>query len=269
MRPGPAAAAAAAPAMSLQARDLAIGHDRQALGGGIALGLQTGGVFALLGPNGSGKTTLMRTLLGLLAPIAGTVELDGQPLAALSERARARALAWVPQQAPGAFDWPVRDLVMMGRSAHADLLAAPSRADHAAVDAALDRLGITALAGRPSSRLSGGERQLALIARALAQQARFVLLDEPTASLDLGNQARVLREIRRLADEDGLGVLFSTHDPNHALRIADQALLLREGRPLATGPAGTVIHTDHLQALYGVPVQAAHDPQGRRWFMAG
>jgi iron complex transport system ATP-binding protein len=255
--------------MSLRARDLAIGHDRRALGGGIALGLQAGSVLALLGPNGSGKTTLMRTLLGLLAPVAGAVELDGRPLIAMAERARARALAWVPQQAPGAFDWSVRNLVMMGRSAHASLLAAPSRADHAAVDAALERLGIAALADRPSSHLSGGERQLALIARALAQQARFVLLDEPTASLDFGNQARVLREIRRLADEDGLGVLFSTHDPNHALRIADEALLLREGRPLAAGPARTVIDTVRLQALYGVPVQAAHDPHGHRWFMAG
>lgn len=255
--------------MSLQARQLAIGHDRQALGGGIALELRAGCVLALLGPNGSGKTTLMRTLLGLLAPVAGAVELDGQPIAALPARARARALAWVPQQAPGGFDWPVRALVMMGRSAHAGLLGAPSRADHAAVDAALARLGIAALADRPSSRLSGGELQLALIARALAQQARFVLLDEPTASLDFGNQARVLDEIRRLARDEGLGVLFSTHDPNHALRAADEALLLRAGRALATGPAASVIAADNLQALYGVPVQAARDARGRPFYLPG
>jgi iron complex transport system ATP-binding protein len=255
--------------MSLRAHGLTIGHRHRPLGGGIELVLRAGSVLALLGPNGSGKTTLMRTLLGLIDPVAGTIELDGQPLSALSDRQRARALAWVPQQAAGGFDWPVRDLVIMGRSAHAGLLAAPSGADRAAVDAALARLGIAALGERPISQLSGGELQLALIARALVQQSRFVLLDEPTASLDFGNQARVLREIRRLADEDGLGVIFSTHDPNHALRAADDALLLRGGRPIAAGPAAAVIDATRLGALYDTPVQTVLDPGGRPLFVAG
>jgi iron complex transport system ATP-binding protein len=253
--------------MTLQARDLAIGHDTRVLGAGYTLALRPGTVLALLGPNGAGKSTLVRTLLGLLPPLAGAVELDGRPMSALRERERARAIAWVPQHAAGGFDWSVRDLVMMGRTAHAGLLGAPTAADRAAVDEALDRLGLVALADRPLSQLSGGECQLALIARALAQQARYVLLDEPTASLDFGNQARVLREIRRLA-EAGLGVLFSTHDPNHALRAADEALLLRAGRPLAIGPVARVLDAAALEALYGVPVREWRDADGGRAWAA-
>lgn len=254
--------------MTLQARDLAIGHGERLLGRGHTLELRPGSVLALLGPNGAGKSTLMRTLLGLLPPMAGTVELDGRPLSALGERERARAIAWVPQHAAGGFDWPVRDLVLMGRTAHAGLLGAPSASDRAAVESALERLGIAALADRPLSRLSGGECQLALIARALAQQARYVLLDEPTASLDFGNQARVLREIRRLA-ELGLGVLFSTHDPNHALRAADEALLVRAGSPLATGPTAAIIDAGMLAELYGGPVREWRDAEGGRAYSPG
>jgi iron complex transport system ATP-binding protein len=253
--------------MTLQARNLAIGHHEHLLGDGYTLALRPGAVPALLGPNGAGKSTLVRTLLGLLPALGGSIELEGRPLAALGERERARAIAWVPQHAAGSFDWPVRDLVMMGRTAHAGLLGAPSAADRAAVAEALERLDIAALADRPLSRLSGGECQLALVARAIAQQARYVLLDEPTASLDFGNQARVLREIRRLADL-GLGVLFTTHDPNHALRAADDALLVRAGRPLAFGPAARVIDAAALAELYGVPVREWRGDDGERAYSA-
>jgi iron complex transport system ATP-binding protein len=237
----------------LQAQALAVGYPGHAVGSGFSLQLQPGRVLALLGPNGGGKTTLLKTLLGLLPPLAGDVRLEGQPLAALSARARARQLAYVPQSHAGVFAFTVADLVLMGRTAHAGMLARPSAHDHAVTAQALQRLGITHLAGRPATQVSGGERQLALIARALAQEARYVVLDEPTASLDFGNQGKVLREIRRLADE-GLGVLFSTHDPNHASRHADEALLIRDGRTLASGPVDEVLLQPLLQQLYGAPV---------------
>ena len=238
----------------LQALDLAVGYPGHAVGRSFSLQLRPGRVLALLGPNGGGKTTLLKTLLGLLPPQGGQVMLDGRPLAAFSARERARRLAYVPQSHVGAFAFSVSDLVLMGRTAHGGLLARPAAHDREVAAAALQRLGIEHLAQRPATQVSGGERQLALIARALAQEAGFVVLDEPTASLDFGNQGKVLREIRRLEDQ-GLGVLFSTHDPNHASRHADEALLVRDGCTLACGPVQQVLQRPLLEQLYGAPVQ--------------
>ena len=250
----------------LQAAELAIGYPGRPVGEGFSFALAPGEVLALLGPNGGGKTTLLKTLLGLLPPRSGAVTLDGRPLARWSARERARRLAYVPQAAPPGFAYSVEDLVLMGRSAHRGLFAPPGAADRAAVAAAIARMRLQPLARRPATELSGGERQLALVARALAQEARVIVLDEPTASLDFGNQGRVLGEIRRLADA-GLAVLFTTHDPNQALRVADRALLLRDGRPLALGPVTQVLDTTRLQALYGVPVETVPAPAGAAAFL--
>lgn len=247
----------------LCATQLAVGYPGHAVGSGFELRLQPGQVLALLGPNGGGKTTLLKTLLGLLRPLGGQVELDGQPLHLLSATARARRLAYVPQSHVGAFAFSVADLVLMGRTAHGSLFAAPSPHDHAVAQAAIQRLGISHLAARPATMISGGERQLALIARALAQEAQLMVLDEPTAALDFGNQGKVMREVRRLADE-GLGVLFTTHDPNHATRFADQALLIREGRTLASGRVAEVVTQAQLERLYDAPVEALGATGGGR-----
>lgn len=250
----------------LAAAGLAVGYPGRIVGQGFSLALAPGEVLALLGPNGGGKTTLLKTLLGLLPPRGGGVTLDGRPLAHWSARERALRLAYVPQAAPAGFAYSVEDLVLMGRSAHRGLFAPPTAADLAAVAAALDRMGLQPLARRPATMISGGERQLVLIARALAQDARVVVLDEPTASLDFGNQGRVLGEIRRLAAA-GLAVLFTTHDPNQALRVADRALLLRDGRPLALGPVAQVLDAERLRALYGVPVKAVPAAGGTAAFL--
>ena len=242
----------------LTAHDLAIGYPRRRVGAGFELEIRAGEVLALLGPNASGKTTLLKTLLGLLPPLAGDVLLHGKPLADLPLRERARQLAYVPQAAGSGFGFLVREVVLMGRTAHGALLARPSARDFEAVDAALERLAIASLAQRPITELSGGERQLALVARALAQEPHAVVLDEPTASLDFGNQGRVLREIRRLA-ESGLAVLFTTHDPNQALRVADRVLLVRSGGTLAQGPAQELIERVRLAQLYGTEVEELTD----------
>ena len=251
----------------MRRHDLAIGYPRRRVGSGFELEIRAGEVLALLGPNASGKTTLLKTLLGLLPPLAGDVLLHGKPLADLPLRERARQLAYVPQAAGTGFGFLVREVVLMGRTAHGALLARPSARDFEAVDAALERLAIESLAQRPITELSGGERQLALVARALAQEPRAVVLDEPTASLDFGNQGRVLREIRRLA-ESGLAVLFTTHDPNQALRVADRVLLVRSGAQLAHGPAQQLLTAANLQALYGAPVDELSDTAtGRRAYL--
>lgn len=250
----------------LAAEALAIGYPGRTVGSGFALELRAGEVLALLGPNGGGKTTLLKTLLGLLPARGGTVLWEGRPLQQLSVRERAQRLGYVPQGHASPFAFTVEDLVLMGRTAHAGLFARPSRRDREAVHQAIERMGIAHLAARPATQISGGERQLALIARALAQQPRAVLLDEPTASLDFGNQGKVLREIRRLA-ADGLAVLFSTHDPNQAARHADHALLVRDGGTLAAGPVGEVLTKDRLEALYDAGVDELQGAEGARAFL--
>jgi iron complex transport system ATP-binding protein len=152
--------------------------------------------------------------------------------------------------------------VLMGRNAHGDLFSRPSARDRQVAAAAIERLGIAHLADRPYTMISGGERQLALIARALAQEPRAVVLDEPTASLDFGNQGKVMREIRALAAA-GLGVIVSTHDPNHALRHTDRALLIRDGAVLASGPVREVLTRDRLQSLYRAGVIAVEGAESR------
>jgi iron complex transport system ATP-binding protein len=147
----------------------------------------------------------------------------------------------------------VRETVLMGRTAHFGLFAAPSARDHAASAAAIERMGITHLADDIYTQISGGERQLALIARALAQDARVVIMDEPTANLDFGNQVRVLERIRALAGE-GIGVLLSTHDPDHAFLCADRVAMLREGRLMACGAPDEVMTAENLRQLYGVEI---------------
>jgi iron complex transport system ATP-binding protein len=248
--------------MILEGHALAIGYRDRIVGRDLDVRVMPGEVLALLGPNGGGKTTLLKTLIGLLPARGGEVRLDGRPLHLYSIRERARRIAYVPQVHTGTFAFTVASLVLMGRTAHGDLFSAPSAADRAVAAAALARLGIAHLAERPYTMISGGERQLVLLARALAQEPRFIVLDEPTASLDFGNQGKVLREIRALASS-GHGVLFTTHDPNHALRAADRACLLRAGTILAEGAVADVLTRVSLEALYGTRVEVLADPATR------
>lgn len=254
--------------MKLEATALAYGYPGREIGRDIGLALSGGEVLALLGPNGGGKTTLLKTLLGLLPALGGDIRLDGRMLADLTVAERARLTGYVPQAHAGAFAFSVSEVVLMGRTAHGGLFSAPSQQDRAVAQAMLERLGIARLAGEPYTRISGGERQLVLIARALAQEPRFVILDEPTASLDFGNQGKVMAEIRRLA-EAGLGVLFTTHDPNQALRYADRAMLLSGGTAIATGPARDMLTPERLASLYGVEIETLRDADGRVAFLPG
>lgn len=242
--------------MTLAARGLAYGFRERVVGRGVEIEIPAGEVVCLLGPNGSGKTTLLRTLLGLLPPLAGTVTLDGRPLEAWPARERATRLAYVPQAAESYFDFSVLEMVEMGRTAHRGVFARPGARDLERANDALARLGLTALAERPIHRVSGGERQLALIARALATEATYVIMDEPAANLDFGNQALVLEEIARLR-QAGVAVVFSTHHPDHALRIADRVAMIRGGAMMAAGPTDDVVNSENLSALYGRAVEVA------------
>ncbi len=253
----------------LEAEHLTIGYGDRVVGRSLDLTLATGEVLALLGPNGGGKTTLLKTLLGLIPALAGEVRVDDKPLAGRSARERARLLAYVPQLNTSTFAFTVETMVVMGRTAHGGLFSRPSAKDHGVARRMLERFGIDHLADRPFTLISGGERQLTLLARALAQEPRFIVLDEPTASLDFGNQGKVMREMRALA-ASGLGVLFTTHDPNHALRAADRAFLLRGGARIADGDVNAVLTREQLERLYGTPVERLVDAStGMSAFLPG
>jgi len=244
--------------VTLAGRDLAIGYGDRVVGRGLHVSLQQGEVLALLGPNGSGKTTLLKTLLGILPPLAGTALIDGKPITSYAAAERARRIAYVPQSHVPTFGFTVETVVLMGRTAHGSLFSAPSAADRLVAGRALERFGITSLKERPYTMISGGERQLVLLARALAQEPQFIVLDEPTASLDFGNQGKVMSEIRTLAAA-GHGILFTTHDPNHALRAADRAFLIRDGQRIADGRVREVLTRARLQSLYGAPIEMLTD----------
>jgi iron complex transport system ATP-binding protein len=240
---------------------LAFGFPGHTVGREVSFVLADGEILCVLGPNGSGKTTLFRTLLGLLSPQGGSIALDGSALGQLPRDAIARRIGYVPQAHAGYFAYSVREMVLMGRTAHLGAFGAPGLRDRALADAALETLGIAALADRPFTEISGGERQLTLIARALAQEAGLLVMDEPTASLDFGNQVRVLERLAQLAAQ-GIAVLFSTHDPDHAFLCAQRALLIAEGRALALGPPREVIRSDTLERLYGVSVRIVETAGG-------
>ena len=239
--------------MTLAASTLAFGFGGRALGRVSELTLSPGEAVCVLGPNGAGKTTLLRTLLGLLPPLEGSITLDGAPLAVLARAEVARRMAFVPQAAPMVFEFTLLEMVEMGRVAHLGAFASPSRRDTALAHEALERLGLAALADRTFGAVSGGERQLALVARALATGAPCLVLDEPAAHLDFANQGRLMEELARLRAA-GVAILLSSHDPDHAFRLGGQALLLHRGETAAFGDVDAVATQRALSRLYGVEV---------------
>jgi iron complex transport system ATP-binding protein len=251
--------------MNFAADNLAFGYADKLVGRSATVALAAGEVLCLLGPNGGGKTTLFKTMLGLIPPCGGRVTLDGADIATLSRAELARLVGYVPQAHAGYFPFSVRDIVLMGRTAHVGLFATPSARDRDIAARALAGLGIEHLIDRVYTRISGGERQLVLIARALAQEPKFLVMDEPTASLDFGNQVRVLERIKALAGQ-GIGVLLSTHDPDHAFLCADRVALLHQGELAQVGPPDEAITAENLRWLYNVDVEIvtiASTPGGR------
>jgi iron complex transport system ATP-binding protein len=221
---------------------------------GIDLDVPQGQVTALLGPNGAGKTTLLYLLLGWLQPASGQIQVEQQPLATFSRRAMARIMGLVPQQERTVFEFSVREFVLLGRAAYLGLTEAPLGSDLTIARQALEEVGIGHLERRMLSTLSGGERQLAIIARALAQQPHILLLDEPTAHLDLSYQGRLLQVLSDLAGH-GVTVLFTTHDPNAAASVADYLVLMAQGQIKAAGRLPEVLNAALLSDTYGVGIE--------------
>lgn len=208
----------------------------------------------LIGQNGAGKSTLFRCILGQLPTKKGRILLNGHMISQYTIREMAKYISYVPQSSNPVFSYPVRQVVLMGRSAYTSLFSSPGKEDEAIAQQAMERLGIAHLAEQRFANLSGGEQQLVLIARALAQQGQVLLMDEPTASLDYGNQLKVLTQIKTLC-QDGMSVLISSHNPQHALWFADEMIALDGGQVAAAGDTQTVMTPELIRQLYQVEVR--------------
>jgi iron complex transport system ATP-binding protein len=251
--------------VELREVEFAYPHPERGPGRGFALGpvsftVEAGEIFGVIGPNSAGKTTLLRLLTRVLAPSAGEVRLDGHPIARLPRAAVARDVAVVPQEAPRPFPFTVEQLVLMGRYPHAPGRFFETGEDLAIAREAMTATGVLALARLPLEQLSGGERQRAMLARALAQQPRLMVLDEPTSHLDLRYQAETAALLRRVRAGRRMTVLIVSHDLDLAGEICDRLLLLGEGRALRLGPPADVLERGALEAAFGCPVAVAPDP---------
>src|SRR5689334_4850470 len=238
----------------LEANDVSFAYER---GGArvldrVSVRVPGGGIVGLLGPNGSGKTTLLRLLSGTLAPAGGGVVLDGRSIAAMPRREIARRIAVVPQETHSAFDFTALEIVMMGRYPHLGAFELEGAADLAIAREALAATGTSRLETRRFATLSGGEKQRVVIASALAQASEVLLLDEPTASLDLGYQLEVADLLARLNRQQHVTMVLATHDLNLAASLCDRLVVMRGGHVVAQGPTAEVLTGDMVRQLYDV-----------------
>lgn len=246
----------------MEARGLEYSYGSRSVLDGVSLRFDKGQLVSLLGPNGCGKTTLLKLLLGLLVPRRGSVLFQGQPIQDIPRRSYARSVAYVPQGHRSAFPYSVEDVVAMGRLPHDSLWLQSSARHQPWTDEALAKLEIAHLRKRAYTQISGGERQLTLIARALAQGADTIIMDEPTSALDYGHQVRLLEQLHKLAEE-GLTCIKSTHTPEHALWVSDRVVLLQGGQVIGDGDPREQITPENLHRLYRVRVDSVTGADGR------
>lgn len=220
----------------------------------VSLAIMPGQTLFILGRNGGGKTTLLNCLAGIRRPTEGAVLLDGKDIATFGPQARARAVGLIPQIHTPAFAYSVREMVLMGRAPHLGFLGSPTRADHRIAEDALASVGLSALAERPYTEVSGGERQLVLIARGLAQKCRVLLMDEPSAHLDPSNTHRVLETVNQLT-RMGLSFVITSHAPNNALAYADHVLLMKAGKAITCGTPEETLTEELLTRTYDMPTE--------------
>lgn len=254
---------------ALQGRDLVLGYPRATVVHGVSVELRAGVVTALIGPNGSGKSTVLRSLARLHRIDGGSVRVGGgggglEDAAPLSAKEFARRVTLLSQSRPHPSGLEVRDVVTFGRHPHRRRFAPLTDADRAAIDHALDVTGVASMASRPVDQLSGGELQRVWLASCLAQDTGVLLLDEPTNHLDLRYQVETLDLVRDLADHHGTALGVVLHDLNHAASVADEVVLLHQGRVRATGAPAEVLTADHLSEVYGLPIVSTQDPETGR-----
>jgi iron complex transport system ATP-binding protein len=242
--------------MSVEVKDLCFSYGNRPILRNINFTARDGEFLSILGPNGVGKSTLFRCVLGLLRDWTGEIKIGGHDVKNLSIREMAKCVAYIPQTSVPAFNYSVHDIVLMGTTAGLGVVQIPKPQDIERADAALEKIGIAFLRDRCFHHLSGGEKQLVMIARALAQQSPVLMLDEPTASLDFGNQILVLSQARALASE-GYTVIQTTHNPEQTYMFSDRILAIKGGSVLTEGTPRDVLDKDMMSELYGVDVEIA------------
>lgn len=248
--------------MSIDVKNLYFSYDKAPVLVDVNFGTNAGEMLCVLGPNGVGKSTLFNCILGLFKPKSGQIILDEVDIKEYSARDLALKIAYVPQSHAPTFNYSVSDMVLMGTTAQVGRIQSPGAEEMKLVEAALERTGITHLKDRGYMQISGGERQLTLIARALAQQAKIVIMDEPTANLDYGNQLRILLRVKELVRSEKLTVIQSTHNPDHAFMFGDRVLALVGGRVEAIGPPEQAVTEALIQKLYGIKVKLCKSEDG-------
>ena len=248
----------------MHVKDLRFAYGDHEVLGGISFDTEYGQFISVLGPNGVGKSTLFRCLLGLSTPTGGEVTVDGEKIAHLSPAQLARKMAYIPQSHHPLFNFSVLDMVLMGTTSQLGRFAAPGKTQEKMALAALERMGIMHLKDRGCSHISGGERQLVLMARAIAQQAKILVMDEPSANLDFGNKLRVMKTVKGLT-ADGYTIIQSTHDPEQAYLYSDKILAIHGGKVLSWGTPQEVMTESLISTLYNVDVEVCsmHDDRIR------
>lgn len=240
--------------MKLEIKNASLGYHRKMILQNVNMELHTGETICVLGRNGSGKTTLFRTLLGLLPLQSGEILLDGRNLSSWDRTQFARKVAYVPQARSLPFPFTVMDVVLFGRTSHLKSFASPGKEDKAIAEWCLDKLNIIHLRKRIFTQLSGGEQQMVIVARALAQQPSFLVMDEPTSSLDFGNQIKIIRQVNELKDES-LGILMATHSPDHAFMCDAKVAVVQEQTVMVQGDCKEVITEELLKEIYGADIR--------------
>lgn len=247
--------------MELTVERLTCGYGAQPVLADFSMAVQQGELLAVVGPNGCGKSTLVKAISRSLRPIAGRVLLNGRDIASLKQREIARQMAVVSQETAVEFDFTVEEVVMLGRLPHLTRFRGESAADYAAVHAAMAATDTAQLAGRMVTTLSGGERQRVMVARALAQEPAVLVLDEPTAHLDIAHQVDLLDLVRRLNRDQRLTVLAVLHDLNLACQYADRLLMIKDGRRYLEGAPARVVTEESVYAVYGSRVKVITHPE--------
>lgn len=237
--------------MSIEIKNIEFSYEERKILKSVSFEAKEGELISVLGPNGAGKSTLFRCMLGILKPEKGQTLIDGTDITELTSPQLARKIAYIPQSHNPVFNYSVRDMVLMGTTAQKGVFSSPGRKQEELVEHALEHLKISHLRNRSYGKISGGERQLVLIARAIAQQAKILIMDEPSSSLDFGNKIRLMQAMKDLT-KDGYTVIQSTHDPEQALVYSDKVLALSDGQVFAWGEAKEIINASMISKLYQI-----------------